>query len=432
LPAGYGDEEVRRGLGQMAATMVGSPILQVAAQIRALQEAGEPVVDMTVGDFAPSEFPIPDRLREALHRAIDAGENNYPPAAGLRELREAIRFHLARTQGLEVPLESILVVGGARPGIFAVYTLLTDPGDVVVYPVPSWNNPNYEHVCRLRARVIRTGPENAFQPTAEDLRRHCRDARLVVLNSPQNPSGGVFRKDEVEAIGRFLLEENRRRSDRGERPLFLLLDQIYRSLVFPGSEHWSPVQLVPECAPWVIHIDGISKCCAATGLRVGWMVGPPALVQKGLALSTHMGSWAPRPAQVATAEFLRDAAAWDDWETQMVTRVQVRLQALYEGLDSLRREGLPVEAIAPQGAIYCSARFAIQGRRTAEGRILESSEDVRSWLLERARFAVLPFSAFGVAADDEDGWFRVSVGASSVAAIREAIPRLHGALASLE
>lgn len=325
----------------------------------------------------------------------------------------------------------LTITGGGRPALYSAYRLLTDPGDTVLYPVPSWNNQNYRDVCRLQARVVKCRPENAFQPTADEIEPHLRGARLLVLNTPQNPSGGVMPRAEVQRFGQLLVAENRRRQGSGEKPLYLLFDQLYRALVFPGQAHYSPVQLVPECAPYVVHVDGISKFCAATGLRVAWMFAPPPIARKAVALLTHVGAWAPRLAQQATAAFLEDAAAIAAWEGDMIGRVQQRLDALYAGVSALRREGLPIDAIAPQGAIYMSLRFPLAGRTTPAGKPLRHNEDIRSYLTTEAAFALVPFSAFGVAESEEDGWFRASVGAVSVAAIEEAMPRLRRALAAL-
>jgi len=431
IPPDLGAEAARTGLSRMARSMIGSSILKVAGEIRALREQGVQVADLTVGDFAPSEFPIPETLKNHLLEAVERGETNYPPAAGLKSLRIAVQKHLSRTQGLDYPLDGIAIVGGARPALYAAYCLLTDPGDTVVYPVPSWNNSNYQDVCRIQSRVVRCRPENAFQPTVEEIAPHVAGTRLLVLNTPQNPSGGVMTPSEVEKFGRLVVEENERRRRNGERPFYLLLDQIYRALVFPGSRHVSPVQLVPECAPYVVHVDGISKFCAATGLRLGWIFGPPAIIRKTVAFLTHVGAWAPRPVQVATASFLEDEAACSDWETRMAARVEERLNLLHGLMQELGQEGFPVTTIAPQGAIYISVRFALQGKRTPQGKVLQNNEDVRAYLLSEAAFALVPFSAFGVPEDEEDGWFRASVGAVSPQALRDSLPRLRRTLAAL-
>lgn len=431
IPADCGAEAAQRGLSAMARAMAPSSILTIANEIRELKESGATVADMTVGDFSPAQFPIPSRLRELVEEELEAGRTNYPPSQGEKSLREAVREHLIETQGLDYPLDGIVIVGGGRPALYSVYRVLLDPGDLVVFPVPSWNNNNFADVCQVRTRAVLARPEDAFQPTAAMLAPHLRDARLLVLNSPQNPSGGVLRRAEVAAFGRLLVEENARRARAGERPLYLLYDQIYQGLTFPGHEHHSPVELVPECAPWVLLVDGISKNYCATGLRCGWLVGPPAIVRKVTALLTHVGAWAPRPVQTATARFLRERNTLAVWQRDVTARVRERLDALHEVMQTLRAEGFPVGAVEPQGAIYMSVRFDLRGRRSADGRALDGNEAVRSWLLREAAFAVVPFAAFGVAPAEEDGWFRASVGAVSRQDVRDALPRLRRALASL-
>lgn len=431
VSAQCGEEDARRGFSQMARSMAPSSILSIAAEIRELKEKGVAVADMTVGDFAPGQFPIPRGLRDGIVQDLTAGQTNYPATPGEKSLREAVREHVLRTQGLDYPVDGITIVGGGRPALYAVYRTLVDPGELVVFPVPSWNNNNFGDVCQVRVRPVLARPEDSFQPTAAMLAPHAREARMIVLNTPQNPSGGVMRREEVAAFGRLLVEENERRRRANEKPLYLLFDQIYSALVFPGYEHFSPVQLVPECAPWVIHVDGISKGFCATGLRCGWIVAPPAIAKKITGLLTHLGAWAPKPVQTATARFLRDTAAVDAWSPEVVARARERLDAVHEGIQSLRAEGLPVNSIEPQGAIYISVRLALAGLRTPAGKLLQTSEDVRSYVLREAAFAVVPFSAFGVAPQDENGWFRASVGAVSVQDVRDAMPRLRRALAAL-
>ena len=170
---------------------------------------------------------------------------------------------------------------------------------------------------------------------------------------------------------------------------------------------------------------------AGTGLRCGWLFGPPAIAKKVVALLTHVGAWAPKPVQMATARFLEDEQAVAEWEQEMIRRVRVRLDALDEGMAALKRDGYPVDYIEPQGAIYLSVRFDLAGKETPEGKVLRDNEDIRSYLLRAANFALVPFSAFGVEEADEDGWSRASVGAVSVAQIHDAMPRLRAALDAL-
>src|SRR6267143_1123498 len=389
-------DDPRLGLCTMARGLIGSEILRIGAEIRAAQARGDKICNLTVGDFSSKEFPIPAALREGVLRALAAGETNYPPSDGVLRLREAVREFYRTRLHLDVPLEATVIAGGSRPVIFAAYSALVEPGDVVVYPVPSWNNNHYCHLVGARGVPLTTRAEEDFLPTAAALQPHLRSARLLALNTPLNPAGTVLREDELRRITEAVVAENRRRARTGEKPLYLLYDQVYWMLTFGKARHETPVHLVPESAPYVIFVDGISKAFAATGLRVGWGVGPPAVIAAVRDFLGHVGAWAPRAEQVATAEVLRDGAAMD-------------------------ATGLPVRHISPQGAIYLSVQFDLIGRRG-----LRTNDEVRSYLLREAGFAVVPFQAFGL--EGETGWFRLSVGAVSLRDIDEALPRVEAAL----
>jgi len=413
----------------MASRLVGSEVLRIAGEVRALVAEGRPVCDLTVGDFSPRQFPIPDRLREGIRDALDRGETNYPPSDGLPELREAVRRLYARELGLDYPLESVLIAGGARPLIYCLYRTLVDPGDRVVYPVPSWNNNHYAHLNGAIGQPVFCRPESRFMPTREQLLPLLPGARLLCLNSPLNPAGTAIDRGLLEGISEAVVAENEARTRRGERPLYLMYDHIYWMLTFGGTEHLTPPRLVPEVARYTVFVDGISKAFAATGLRVGYAVGPTDLVGRMSAILGHMGAWGPRPEQVATAAFLDDAASLQEWTRGFRHRVESRLERLHRGLQALGARGLPVESVAPQGAIYLAARFHPFGRRTPDGVVLETNEQVRRYLLESAAFAIVPFQAFG--AIEEDGWFRLSVGAVGEGDIEAALPRLQAALEAL-
>src|SRR5262245_4567201 len=164
--------------------MVGSEILAIAAQIRARIAAGESVCNLTVGDYLPSEFPIPEGLRKAIKDALDAGQTNYPPPDGVPELRRAVQSYYASELGLSYPLESCVIAGVARPVIYAAYRAVVEPGDTVIYPIPSWNNNHYCHLSRARGVPVLTSAEDNFMPSAALLAPHLKEASLVCLNSP--------------------------------------------------------------------------------------------------------------------------------------------------------------------------------------------------------------------------------------------------------
>jgi aspartate aminotransferase len=413
----------------MAEGLVGSEILKIAAEIRALVRGGKTVCNLTVGDFDPKQFAIPKALEDAIVAAYHAHETNYPPSNGMPELREALPRFYERELGLRYPLESFLVASGARPVIYGIYRAVVDPGDVVVYPVPSWNNNHYVHMLGAKGVAVPCGPSTRFLPGKSELLSALPGARLVCLNSPLNPTGTAMARDQLLGISEAIVAENEKRAARGEKPVYLMYDHIYWMLTAKGTEHHTPPGLLPEMAKYTIFVDGISKAFAATGVRVGWAVGPTDVIDRMSAIIGHVGAWAPRAEQVATAKLLDDREAIHTYLGTMRSGLATRLGALHEGFQQMKAAGLPVESLSPEGAIYLTVRIAPFGKKTPAGAELRTNEDVRRYVLEAAGVGIVPFQAFGVAGDD--GWFRLSVGAVSEREIKDALPRLSEALKAL-
>jgi aspartate aminotransferase len=270
----HADVLAERAPSPLARGLQGSAILKIAGEVRALKATGAPVGNFTIGDFNPEFFSIPDAFRERIKAELDAGQTNYPPAVGIPELREAIRGFYADRLGLDYPEGTVQVGAGARPPIFAAFQTILEAGDVVLYPVPTWNIRYYVYLNRAEGVPIVTRPENGFMPTAEDLLPHLSTARLIVLNSPLNPCGTVIAENLLRDICEAIVDENERRLPLGERPLMLIYDQVYWQLTFEQYTHHTPVGLVPKMAEYTVLVDAISKSWAATGLRVGWAVAP--------------------------------------------------------------------------------------------------------------------------------------------------------------
>ncbi len=401
-----------------------SPILSIAAAVRERAAAGWPVTDFTIGDFSPRHFRPPPGLAAHLAAAVDAGHTHYPPATGVRALRDAIRRSCADALGLDVPEAGLVVAAGARPPLYAAYRCLVSPGEVVVAPAPHWNNDAYCHLVGARLVTVPGRPQDGFLPTAEALAPALAEARLLVLNSPMNPSGAMFRPEPLAAICRRVVAENRRRAAAGRRALYVLYDQIYHLLGSGRVRHVTPAGLVPEVAPHTLLVDGISKAFAATGLRVGWLIGPPRVIGRATILLAEIGAWAPHPEQHAAAAFLEPSAEMSAWLRGFRQSIQQRLGRLYRAFARWSGEGLPVKALAPEGAIYLSVHFDLEGRAG-----LPDQAAIQAWLLRAAGWGALPFSVFG---DRHNrGWFRMSVGAVGLDELDECIERLDAALRAL-
>ncbi len=417
-------------VSQMADKLIFSEILKVASDIRAMVAEGKSICNLTVGDFSPGEFRIPEYLRQQIAEALNKGETNYPPPEGMPALKKAVIAFYGHHLKLQYPEDSVIITCGSRPGIYGTYRALLDPGDRAIYPVPSWNNNHYAHLVGAIGVPVVCKSDDAFLPTRKLLEPVIRGARLLSLNSPLNPSGTAFTGNALEEICDLVLEENARRS-HDERPLYLLFDQVYWMLTFGSTRHFNPVSLRPEMRRYTIFVDGISKAFAATGVRVGWVVGPTDIVQKMSAIIAHVGAWAPRAEQVAVSKLLANDDVITSYHAEMKGGIRTRLETLYAGILDLRKQNFPVDAIPPMGAMYLTVRFALNGKTTRSGEVLGTNEDIRTYLLREAGLGIVPFHAFGMT-EDENGWFRLSVGAVSVKEIEEMLPRLKNTLSLLK
>ncbi|MFN3916608.1 MAG: pyridoxal phosphate-dependent aminotransferase [Flavobacteriales bacterium] len=396
---------------QMAESLIGSEIIRLAGEIKERQANNEPIVNFTIGDFNPQIFPIPTELTDEIIKAYRNQETNYPAANGMAELRKAVSGFLLRKQNLNYSADEILISGGARPLIYAVYKAIVDPNDKVLFPVPSWNNNHYTHLSLANSVFIETQPEDNFMPTADQLKPYLSEVSLVALCSPLNPTGTVFSKEELEKICDLILSENSRRGPN-EKPLYLMYDQIYWALTYNDTVHYDPVSLRPEMRNYTLYIDGMSKAFAATGVRVGWAFGPERIIGKMKSILGHVGAWSPKAEQIASAHYLNNANAVDTFLEKIKTDVLARLNGFYTIIQELKAEGYPVNAIAPQAAIYLTVQFSLKGKTTPEGVTLSSTADVTKYLLEKAHLAIVPFYAFGASADSD--WYRLSVGTASM------------------
>ena len=416
-------------LSHLAETLQASEIVRLGATIKEKIKQGERIYNYTIGDFDSSVFPIPAELEKEI---IDAYKNNfttYPAAEGNLELREAVAGFISSREGLQYRVNEILIAAGGRPLIYALYRAIVDKGDKVIYPVPSWNNNHYVHFTEGEHIIIEAKEENNFMLSAAQIKEHIKGATLLSLCSPLNPTGTSFAKEELEAICDLILEENSSRAD-GEKKLYLMYDQIYWTLSFGDTIHYNPVSLRPEMKNYTIFIDGISKAFAATGVRVGWALGPADILMKMRSINSHVGAWAPMAEQKAVANFLPQTAAIDKYFVHFKAEVNERLERIFNGFQQLKREGFSVDAIAPQAAIYLTIQIDVAGKKTSDGQLLENQADVTAYILNEARLAVVPFYAFGASADSS--WYRLSVGTCKKEEIEGMLGMLRTALQKLE
>ncbi len=416
------------GVSLKASTLQGSEIIKLGGEINQKIKAGEQIYNLTIGDFNPKIFPIPSELKRLIVEAYHNDETNYPPADGIAELKQAVLQLIEKHEQLAYGMDEVMIAGGGRPLIYAIYQTLLDPGDKVLYPVPSWNNNHYCHLTDAQRIEIETRPENGFMPTADELRPLLKDATLLALCSPLNPTGTTFSEAALCEICDLVLQENKARNGK-RKPLYVLYDQIYWMLMADGVAHVNPVSLFPEMKAYTIFVDGISKSLAATGVRVGWSLGPAAVIARMKSILGHIGAWSPKAEQVATAAFLSNETALQSYLAELQLKVNLRFSRLFQGIRKMKDSGFPVDIIAPEGAIYLSAQFSLLGKITADGKTIEKTEDITAYLLNEAKVALVPFTAFGCAQGTD--WYRISVGTLAESDIDDVLSNLEEALSKL-
>jgi aspartate aminotransferase len=415
-------------VSKIAENIIGSEIIKLAGEVNEKIKQGEHIYNMTIGDFNPKEFPIPTELKQYIVDAYFENQTNYPPADGMLELRNAVSNLLKERGELDYKNDEILIAGGARPLIYSIFKALVDAGDKVIFAVPSWNNNHYSYLNFAESIVIEATPEHNFMPRASDIAPFIKEATLVALCSPQNPTGTIFTKEGLSEICDVIITENKRRGP-DEKPVYLMYDQIYWALTFGDNKHYNPVSLNPEMKPYTVFVDGISKSLSATGVRVGWSMGPKLIIDKMKAILTHVGAWAPKAEQVATAKYLADLKLYDAFIVEQKKQIIARLDGFYKGFQLLKNEGFKVDAITPQAAIYLTIKFDLHGLKTAEGIELKTTKDITKYILDEAKLAVVPFYCFG--ADDNSPWYRMSVGTCKVSDVEHVINGLRNALKKL-
>ncbi|HRI84366.1 MAG TPA: pyridoxal phosphate-dependent aminotransferase [Ignavibacteria bacterium] len=416
-------------VSKMAENLIGSEIIKLAWQINDKIAEGQEIFNLTIGDFDPDIFPIPAPFKEGIKKAYDNNETNYPPGEGVTDLRNAVSDYLRDIAGLDYGVDDIIITSGARPVIFSAYNSILDPGDTVIFPVPSWNNNHYTHLARCKAVTIDTKPENNFMPTAEEIEPFVKDASLLSLCSPLNPTGTVFTENELAKICDLIVSENNRRGD-SQKPLYLLFDQIYWQLTFGDIKHFSPVLINPAMKNYTVFIDGISKVFCATGVRVGWGFGPRKVINKMKSIVSHMGAWAPKAEQIALAEYYSDYDLVDTFLENVKEGIFIRLQSFYEKFKDLKKDGFSVDAISPQASIFMTVKIDLIGKKLKDGTILDNSETVTDFLIEKAKLALVPFASFGSSANSV--WYRVAVGTCTLDQIDVIMNNFRSALSELE
>ena len=379
------------GLAKRMARLGTEGAFEVLARARSLEALGRRIVHLEIGE---PDFETAPHIKAAAVEALDAGYTHYGPSAGLQPARQAVARYVARTRGLEVSPEQVVITPGAKPILFFTIMAVVDEGDEVIVPDPGF--PIYESVVEFAGATPVSLPlleARRFRFDARYLHRLITPrTRLIILNSPQNPTGGVLTLEDLQAVAEVARE----------RDLWVLSDEIYSRLLYEGEHH--SIATLPGMAERTIVLDGFSKTYAMTGWRLGYGVAPAALVPQLTRLQTNVTSCTASMIQMAGIAALDGP---QDGVAAMLDEFHTRRSLVVDGLNQI--EG--VHCLAPGGAFYVFPRVDVPGR---------TSKEVADSLLDREGVAVLAGTAFG---RHGEGFLRLSF-ANSRSELEEGLARL--------
>ena len=386
-----------------------SPSMAVTARAAEMRAAGIDVVSLSAGE---PDFPTPKHVVDAAYAAMLKGDTRYTAVDGTAALKKAVAGKFKRENGLEFRPSEITVGGGAKQIIYNALMATLAHGDEVIVPAPYWVS--YTDIVLLaegRPVVVPCGQADAFKLTPAALRGAISDrAKWLLLNSPSNPTGAVYGKDELAELARVLIDYPN---------VHVMTDDIYEHILFDGRKFHTIAQVEPRLGDRTLTVNGVSKAYAMTGWRIGYAGGPEPLVR---AIATLQSQSTSNPSSVSQAAAVAALDGPQEFLPQRALAFQERRDRAMDLLAGI--PGLTCER--PGGAFYlypdCSGLI---GRRTPEGKLLSDDGDVAAYLLDRARVAVVQGSAYGLSPH-----FRISI-ATSTELIEKAIGRIAEAVTAL-
>ncbi|HYI60547.1 MAG TPA: pyridoxal phosphate-dependent aminotransferase [Acidimicrobiales bacterium] len=365
-------------LSRRIAAITPSATLAVDARAKELKAAGEPVIGFGAGE---PDFPTPAHVVEAAVEASrDPRNHRYTPAGGLPELKEAIAAKTLRDSGYQVEAGQVVVTNGGKHAVYNAMAALLDPGDEVLLPAPYWTT--YPEPVRLAGGVpveVPTDEAAGFRASVDQLEAaRTPRTKVLVFVSPSNPTGAVYPRDEVEAIGRWAVEHG----------IWVVTDEIYEHLTYDDHRFHSMPALVPELADRCLVLNGVAKTYAMTGWRVGWIVGPVDVAKAVANLQSHQTS---NVANVSQRAALAAVSGGLDDVARMREAFDRRGKTMHRLLNGI--EG--VTAMTPEGAFYAFPSFrAVLERGTVAGRPVSSTVELAEVVLDEAKVAIVPGEAF--------------------------------------
>lgn len=384
-----------------------SPTLVIDAKAKALKAEGIDVIGFGAGE---PDFGTPENIKEAAKKAIDAGHTRYTPVGGTIELKDAIIAKLQRDNGLTFSRDQISVACGAKHSLYNISQALIQEGDEVIIPAPYWvSYPDQVLLAGGTPVVVQTDEKTAFKITPELLENAITPrTKALILNSPSNPTGSAYSKEELQEIGKVCLRHD----------FVIISDDIYESLLYDGLQFHNIASAVPELVPRTIVVNGVSKTYAMTGWRIGYAAGPKDVIGAITKMQSQSTSNASSVAQKAAVEALSGP---QDAVVMMRGEFEKRRTYIIDRLNAITG----ISCFHSNGAFYAFPNVSALFGKSFAGKVISNSSDLAAYFLDEARVAVVPGVAFGA-----DNYIRLSY-ATSLENIRTGIDRIEKAVSDL-
>jgi aspartate aminotransferase len=365
-------------ISKRIAAIAESATLKVDAKAKALQAEGRPVISYAAGE---PDFPTPAHIVEAASKAVlDPKNHRYTPAVGLPDLREAIAQKTLRDSGTEVTANQVVVTNGGKQAVYQAFAVLLDAGDEVLLPTPYWTTyPEAISLAGGKAIKVFAGSDQDYKVTVEQLdKAKTARTKVLLMCSPSNPTGAVYSKEEISAIGNWAYQND----------LWVITDEIYQNLVYDGIKAYSVTEVVPELTDKTIMVNGVAKSYAMTGWRLGWMAGPADAMKAAANLQSHLTSNVNNIAQKAALAALTGA---QDEVQKMLQAFDRRRKLAISELGKIDNWLAPM----PEGAFYVYSDVRGLLGKTWAGKQINTSLELCDLILEKAEVALVPGEAFG-------------------------------------
>lgn len=386
-----------------------SATLALAAKAQALKAEGKDVIGLAVGE---PDFDTPAFIKDAAKKAMDEGKTKYTPVPGTPELRKAIAAKFKRENNLEYTPEQVIVSTGGKQVLYNAFMATLNAGDEVIIAAPYWlSYPEMVALCEGKPVIVQTTGESGFKMTPAALEKAITPAtKWVIINSPSNPTGAAYTREELKALGDVLKKHEH---------VYVLTDDIYEHLTYDNFKFFTIAEVVPELFPRTLTVNGVSKAYAMTGWRIGYAAGPQELINE---MSKVQGQSTSNPSSISQAAALAalngDQAFLNEWRTKFQERRDLVVSMLNQA------DGL--KCFAPEGAFYVFASCAgVIGRKTPDGKTIETDSDFANYLVEKHNVVVVQGVEFGLSP-----YFRVSY-ALSVETLTKACQRIQQACGEL-